>query len=41
MAIIISLTTPVDRAIPFFIFLMVFFGLLLIASMIGIMYYLA
>ncbi len=41
MAIILSLTTPVDRAVPFFIFLMTFFGLLLIASMVGIILYLA
>ena len=41
MAIIISLTTPVDRGASYFKFLMVAFGLLLVITMIGIIAYLA
>mmetsp|Transcript_35383 Transcript_35383/g.34417 ORF Transcript_35383/g.34417 Transcript_35383/m.34417 type:complete len:138 (+) Transcript_35383:1388-1801(+) len=41
MCIILSLTTPVDRAVPVFIFLMVVFGILLTISFVGIIYYLA
>lgn len=40
MAIIISLTTPVDRGISYFKFLMAFFGILLLITMAGIIYYL-
>ncbi len=40
MAIIISLTTPVDRGIAYFKFLMGFFGVLLLITMGGIIYYL-
>jgi chitin synthase len=40
MAIIISLTTPVDRGISYFKFLMAFFGVLLLITMSGIIYYL-
>ena len=40
MCIILSLTTPVDRAVPVFIFLMVIFGILLTISFVGIIYYL-
>lgn len=40
MAIIISLTTPVERGIAYFNFLMVIFGLLLLLTMCGIIYYL-
>ena len=40
MAIIISLTTPVDRGVNYFKFLMVAFGLLLITTMTGIVFYL-
>ena len=41
MAIIISLTTPVDRGASYFKFLMVSFGTLLSITMIGIVAYLA
>lgn len=41
MAIIISLTTPVDKGVAYFKFLMVAFGLLLVSTMIGIVMYLA
>lgn len=40
MALIISLTVPVDRGIFFFNFLMIIFGLLLSFTMAGIIYYL-
>jgi uncharacterized membrane protein len=40
MAIIISLTTPVERGIAYFKFLMAFFGVLLLITMAGIIYYL-
>lgn len=40
MAVIVSLTTPVDRGISYFKFLMIMFGLLLIATMTGIIFYL-
>ena len=40
MAIIISLTTPVDRGVVYFKFLMVSFGLLLCTTMVGIVVYL-
>jgi len=41
MALIISLTTTVDRGIGIFIFLMCLFGFLLLFTMAGIMMYLA
>ena len=41
MAIIVSLTTPVERGIAYFKFLMFMFGFLLILTMTGIIYYLA
>lgn len=40
MAIIISLTTPVERGMAYFKFLMAFFGVLLLITMAGIIYYL-
>jgi hypothetical protein len=41
MAIIVSLTTPVDRGVAYFKFLMVCFGILLLLTMAGIIVYLA
>jgi chitin synthase len=41
MAIVFSLTTPVDKGIAYFKLLMGFFGMLLLLSMVGIMYYLS
>jgi hypothetical protein len=40
MAIIVSLTTPVDRGIGYFKFLMSMFGVLLIGTMTGIIFFL-
>lgn len=40
MAMIISLTTPVERGISYFNFLMAIFGFLLLLTMSGIIYYL-
>jgi len=40
MAIIISLTCPVERGMAYFKFLMAFFGVLLLITMAGIIYYL-
>ena len=40
MALIISLTTPVDRGVIYFKFLMVVFGILLVSTMVGIISYL-
>jgi hypothetical protein len=40
MGLIISLTTPVERGIAYFNFLMAIFGLLLVLTMAGIIYYL-
>lgn len=40
MCIIISLTTPVDKGVSYFKFLMVAFGLLLVTTMTGIIVYL-
>ncbi len=40
MALIISLTTTVDRGVSIFIFLMCIFGFLLLFTMFGIIYYL-
>ena len=40
MAVIISLTTPVERGIGYFSFLMSVFGILLLLTMAGIIYYL-
>lgn len=40
MTIIVSLTTPVDRGAIYFKFLMIMFGLLLMTTMLGILYYL-
>ena len=41
MAIIISLTTPVERGVSYFMFLMAVFGILLLITMAGIIFYLA
>jgi uncharacterized membrane protein (DUF373 family) len=40
MALIVSLTTPVDRGIAYFNFLMGMFGFLLLLTMVGIIFYL-
>jgi chitin synthase len=40
MALIVSLTTPVDRGIAYFNFLMGMFGVLLLLTMVGIIFYL-
>jgi hypothetical protein len=40
MAIVISLTVPVERGIGYFKFLMSFFGVLLLLTMAGIIAYL-
>jgi hypothetical protein len=40
MAIIISLTTPVEKGIAYYSFLMAMFGILLVISMAGIIFYL-
>lgn len=40
MAIIVSLTTPVDRGAIYFKFLMVMFAILLLSTMAGIVAYL-
>lgn len=40
MALIVSLTTPVDRGVVYFKFLMVVFGILLVSTMAGIISYL-
>jgi chitin synthase len=41
IAVIISLSTTVDKGISIFVFLMAIFGILLIFTMTGIMFYLA
>lgn len=40
MAIIVSLSVPVERGIVYFNFLMIVFGFLLLSTMIGILYFL-
>lgn len=40
MALVISLTTPVERGIVYFNFLMCVFGVLLCVTMVGIVFYL-
>lgn len=40
MTLVTSLTTPIDRAMGTFNFLMTIFGILLLGSMGGIIYYL-
>ena len=39
LSLIMALTTTVDRAISIYLFLMALFGVLLVSSMIGIIYY--
>ena len=39
MTLVTSLTTPIDRAMGTFNFLMTVFGLLLLSAMVGIMFY--
>ena len=40
LCLVLSLTTPVDRAVPVFLFLMFFFGVLVTIAFIGILAFL-